>query len=78
MLPICRQCRALARPARDTADTAVGMLESLLALAMVMQNDLDRFQAAIEPPVPSFVTDDELKDMLARMRRDISPVQESY
>ena len=30
-----------------TAGTAVAMLESLLALAMVMQNDLDRFQQAI-------------------------------
>ena len=29
--------------------TAVGMLESLVALAMVMQNDLDRFEALIEP-----------------------------
>ena len=31
------------------ADTAVGMLESLVALATVMQNDLDRFEALIEP-----------------------------
>lgn len=31
-----------------TASTAVQMLESLLALAMVMQNDLDRFHEAIE------------------------------
>lgn len=34
------------------APTAVGMLESLLTLAMVMQNDLDRFRAVIEPPDP--------------------------
>ncbi len=31
------------------ADSAVGMLESLLTLAMVMQNDLRRFQEVIEP-----------------------------
>ena len=35
------------------ADNAVAMLESPLALAMVMQNDLDRFGAAIEPPTSS-------------------------
>ena len=51
-----------------TAATAVAMLESLLALAMVMQNDLDRFQAAIEPPPPPGVTDDELRGMLDRLR----------
>ncbi len=31
------------------APSAVAMLESLVALAMVMQNDLERFQAVIEP-----------------------------
>ena len=33
------------------AETAVQMLESLATLAMVMRNDLDRFQAVIEPPI---------------------------
>ena len=52
-----------------TADTAVGMLESLLALAMVMQNDLDRFREVIEPPsVPVVTTDEELKAFLGRLR----------
>ena len=32
------------------AKTAEGMLESLVALAMVLQNDLVRFRNAIEPP----------------------------
>ncbi len=52
-----------------TADTAVGMLESLVALAMVMQNDLDRFREAIEPPaVPVIMTDEELQAFLGRLR----------
>lgn len=52
-----------------TADTAVGMLESLLALAMVMQNDLDRFRAIIEPAaLAPEVTDDELRELLHRLR----------
>ena len=52
-----------------TADTAVGMLESLVALAMVMQNDLDRFREAIEPPIaPSITTDAELQAFLGRLR----------
>ena len=52
-----------------TAPTAIKMLEALCALAMVMQNDLDRFQAVIEPaPVPPEVSDDELKEMLSRLR----------
>ena len=52
-----------------TASTAVDMLESLLALAMVMQNDLDRFREAIEPPaVPVITTDEELQAFLGRLR----------
>ena len=52
-----------------TADTAVGMLEILVALAMVMQNDLDRFREAIEPPIaPSVTTDEELQAFLGRLR----------
>ena len=49
------------------ADTAVAMLESLMALAMVMQNDLDRFQEAIEPRSIA-QSDDALAALLQRMR----------
>ncbi len=57
-----------------TAPTAVAMLESLLALAMVMQNDLDRFQAVIEPASTNpEVSDDELKEMLSRLRTGDPP-----
>ena len=59
-----------------TASTAVAMLESLLALAMVMQNDLDRFQAAIEPPQAGEGQDDELRQLFSRLRSSSSlPVQ---
>ena len=59
-----------------TAATAVGMLESLLALAMVMQNDLDRFQAAIEPPPASEGNDQELRELFLRLRSGSSlPLQ---
>ena len=58
-----------------TAPTALAMLESLLALAMVMQNDLDRFQAVIEPAAAHpEVSDNELKEMLGRLRSE-KPVQ---
>ena len=49
------------------ADTAVAMLENLLALAMIMQNDLYRFQAAIEPATPT-QSNDALAALLERMR----------
>lgn len=51
-----------------TAPTVVGMLESLLALAMVMQNDLDRFRAIVEPPDLPAVPDGELQAMCGRLR----------
>ena len=52
-----------------TSPTAVGMLESLLALALVMQNDLDRFREAIEPPLtPVAVEDEELRALFGRLR----------
>ena len=51
-----------------TAQTAVGMLESLLTLALVMQNDLDRFRLVIEPPSPTKVEDDDLRSMIDHMR----------
>ncbi len=50
------------------SQTAVGMLESLLALAMIMQNDLDRFQALIEPTRTSPVEDADLLRWIERMR----------
>ena len=49
------------------AESATAMLESLVTLAMIMQNDLDRFQNAIKPPHSTEV-DDELRAMLERMR----------
>ena len=52
------------------AGSAVAMLESLVALALVMQNDLDRFQAVIEPPAPPPVRDQDLRDLIGRWRQD--------
>lgn len=51
------------------AETAVALLESLVALAMVMQNDLERFRAVVEPPsAAEIVRDDELRRIFAEMR----------
>ena len=50
------------------SQTAVGMLESLIALATIMQNDLDRFQALIEPTRTSPVEDADLRRWIERMR----------
>lgn len=51
------------------ADTAVAMLESLLTLALVMQNDLDRFRDVIEPlPEIPEVSEGELQRLFERMR----------
>lgn len=58
-------------PGRITiqADTAVAMLESLLALALVMQNDLDRFRERIEPPArPPHIDDGELHEWFTAVR----------
>ena len=53
------------------APTAVAMLESLMTLALVMQNDLDRFQTAIEPPpARPDIQDDELRQLFGRLRHD--------
>ena len=52
------------------AKTAVSMLENLFALAMVMQNDLDRFQAAIEPRPERSEVDEELRQLFGRLRED--------
>ena len=51
-----------------TAQTAVGMLESLLTLALVMQNDLDRFRLVIEPASQTTVEDDNLRRAIDHMR----------
>ena len=51
-----------------TADTALTMVESLFTLALVMQNDLDRWQKAIEPPPAPTEVDDELKSFLKHLR----------
>lgn len=48
------------------AATAVSMLESLVTLAAIMGNDLDRFQQAVEVRNP--VQHEELQSMLAGMR----------
>lgn len=51
------------------AGTAEEMLQSLLALAMVMQNDLDRFREVVEPrPAALEVEDNDLRGMFERLR----------
>ncbi len=50
------------------AESALAMLESLVTLAMVMQNDLDRFQAAIEPRSTRAGVDDELRSLFTQLR----------
>lgn len=58
------------------AESAVSMLESLLALAMVMQNDLDHFREVIEPPRASSVEDEELRKIFGTWRTEAAqPVQ---
>lgn len=51
------------------ANTAVAMLESLMTLAMVMQNDLDRFRNVIEPaPEITEVGNADLHRLFERLR----------
>jgi hypothetical protein len=51
------------------ADSTVVMLESLALLAQAMQNDLDQFQAVLDPPPPPpHVEDGELRAFLAELR----------
>ena len=58
-----------------TANSATAMVESLFALAMIMQNDLDRWSDLIDPPKPVEVGDDELRTFLSGMRdRNANPV----
>ncbi len=55
------------------AETAEAMLESLIVLALIMQNDLDRFAAALEPPPDPRPVNDEDEDMrklFDRLRAD--------
>ncbi len=51
-----------------TADSASAMIKSLIALAMVMQNDLERWQRAIAPAAPTSVPDEELSALLSNLR----------
>ncbi len=52
------------------AETAVAILESLWTLALIMQNDVDRFQAAIEPPSrPPEIEDAELQKWMSTLRQ---------
>jgi hypothetical protein len=51
------------------AETAVEMLESLATLALVMQNDLDRFRSIVQPPTTSRAEDRELISLISRLRQ---------
>ena len=52
-----------------TADSAIGIIESLAILAQAMQNDLPQIQEALEPPVPlPHVEDDALREFLWELR----------
>ena len=54
------------------APTATAMLESLMTLALIMQNDLDRFQVAIEPsPEPPEVSDTDLLALFGGLRQQV-------
>lgn len=59
------------------ASTAVSMLESLVVLAMVMQNDLERFRAVIEPPYQTSGDDVLLGELVGRMRESRVPLSSS-
>lgn len=51
------------------AEIAEEMLQSLLALAMVIQNNLDHFRAVIEPrPAMPEVDDNDLRGVFERLR----------
>ena len=51
------------------AETAESMLESLVALAMVMTNDLERFRSAVELEVPASRASDQVLYMLCEQLR---------
>ena len=50
------------------AETTEGMLESLVALAMVMTNDLERFRQVVEPPEYVVGSSDQLRALYLRRR----------
>ena len=54
------------------AETAEAMLESLLALAMVMTNDLERFRGAIDGSPQRQVGNDDLCSLIRRLRENSS------
>ena len=59
-----------------TAPTAIAMLESLVTLALVMQNDLERFRAVLEPPpAPPEIGDQALEQMFGRLRERGDPIR---
>ena len=60
------------------ASTAVSMLESLVALAMVMQNDLERFRAVIEPLYQTSGDDVLLGELVGRMRESREPLSSKH
>ena len=54
------------------ADSAEAMVESLFTLAMIMQNDLDRWSQLIEPPREKPVRiDEELRGFLSHLRQTL-------
>ena len=58
-----------------TAPTAVVILESLVTLALNIQNDLERFRTVIEPPpAPPEIGNRELEQMFGRLRECPEPV----
>ena len=54
-----------------TANSATAMVEALMTLAMVMQNDLDRWEQAISHPVSSAPEQDEdLRRLISHLREN--------
>jgi hypothetical protein len=53
---------------RITGENAEQIVEGLLLLAQAMQNDLDRFRALLDPPLPAAPQDEDLKALLQDLR----------
>jgi hypothetical protein len=52
-----------------TADSAIGIIESLAMLAQALQNDLVEIQAVLEPPLsPPQIENDDLRAFLSELR----------
>ena len=52
------------------------MVESLIKLALIMQNDLDRFEATVHPPAPAPEFQDcEIQDLIVHLRESKVRVQ---